>query len=386
MSQASRSLPVMVLGDSLAARVALEELRHLGYPTQWVGEQNPRPAAAEQAYSGQQFIALQGQVGSFQVHLDGPAGAQTVQTAAIIVATGNERHTALPSNIGPGEHRVLTVSRLRERIEAPRTSGQVMEHVHQRLLLVLDWQHETPRQTAYELLEAAQSARERWRCEVYVFYRDLIVDAPGIEALTRDLREAGIVFCRYGAGPDCPTPALSADMDGVSFSFDEGQVSGDSFAFPDDVAPRSDTAALAQALNIRLGEDGYLQDVNIRHYRPGISSRRGVFLAGRCHADQSDTAAHDDALQAVANVDALLGSGRITRNPVIARVDIEKCVRCLTCERSCPHAAILVEVADQDVLAAHVLELACEGCGTCISNCPVRAISFVDQPIPTWMA
>lgn len=386
MSKASRSLPVMVLGDSLAARVALDELGDLGYATQWVGDQNAQPAPSRETFPGQRLTALKGQVGSFQAQLDGPAGAQSVQTAALIVATGNERRPALPTDIGPGEHRVLTISKLLERIETPRTSGQVMEHVHQRVLLVLDWETKTPRQTAYELLETSQRARERWRCEVYVFYRDLIVDAPGIEALTRDLREAGIVFCRYGAGPDCPTPTLSADMDGVSFAFEEGQVSGDLLAFPDEVAPRTDTAEMAQALNIRVGEDGYLQDVNIRHYRPGISSRRGVFLAGRCHADQTDTAAHDDALQAVANVDALLGSGTIARNPVIARVDMEKCVRCLTCERSCPHAAILVEVADQDVLAAHVLELACEGCGTCISNCPVRAISFVDQPIPAWMA
>jgi len=386
MSEVSRPLPVMVIGDSVAARVALGDLCRLGYATQWVCAQNAEPASCQEIYPDQRLVALQGQVGSFQAQLDGPKGAQCVQTAAVIIATGNERHIALPADVGPGEHRILTVSQLRERIEAPRTAGQVMEHVHQRLLLVLDWAKITSRETAYELLETAQRARERWRCEVYVFYRDLIVDAPGIEALTRDLREAGIVFCRYCAGPDCPAPALGADMDGVSFAFDEGQVSGDLLAFPDDIAPGSDTSELARALNIRVGEDGYLQDVNIRHYRPGISSRRGVFLAGRCHADQTDTAAHDDALQAVANVDALLGSGTIVRNPVIARVDMEKCVRCLTCERSCPHAAIRVEVADQDVLAAHVLELACEGCGTCISNCPVRAISFVDQPIPAWMA
>ena len=386
MTRTPQSLPVLVVGDSPAARIALDELDALGYRTQWLASGTPDDSLTCEAYSGHRLVTLTGQVGAFSAQLDGPDGLSPIESAAVVVAIGNQRASTLPVDIGPGAHRVLTISDLRERIDAPRASGQVMDHVQQQLLLVLDWEHGTSRETAYELLQTARLARERWRCEVTVFYRDLIVDAPGIEALTRELRDLGIVFCRYGTGLDCMTPVINAEMDCVSFTYDEGQIVGDLIAFPDDIAPSAETPTLARALNIRVGEDGYFQDVNIRHYRPGLSNRRGVLLAGRCHADLTDSAARDDALLAVSNVAALLGDGEIRRNEVIARVDTEKCIRCLTCERSCPHGAILVEVADQDVLAAHVLELACEGCGVCIANCPARAISFVDQPIPAWMA
>jgi heterodisulfide reductase subunit A-like polyferredoxin len=62
---------------------------------------------------------------------------------------------------------------------------------------------------------------------------------------------------------------------------------------------------------------------------------------------------------------------------IIAEVDSEKCVRCLTCIRTCPHAAVALDDYGQ-VTAARVFEVACMGCGACVANCPVRAIELVE--------
>jgi len=135
---------------------------------------------------------------------------------------------------------------------------------------------------------------------------------------------------------------------------------------------------------VNVGEDGYFQDVNIRHYRPGISNRKGILFAGRCHLEADEATLLADAYQAAANVDALLGAGFLAPEEIVAQVDSSKCIRCLTCIRTCPHAA--VELAEeQDVVAAKVVELACQGCGACVANCPVRAITLVGQWMPAWV-
>jgi len=159
---------------------------------------------------------------------------------------------------------------------------------------------------------------------------------------------------------------------------------GDLLVLPEAVRPRRDAEALAELLQVRLGEDGYFQEMNIHRYRPGLSLRRGIFFAGRCHMDCDVAGAEADALQAAANVDALLAAGYLEPEEIIAHVDSTKCVRCLTCIRSCPHAA--VEMADyDDVTAARVVDLACQGCGVCAVNCPVQAIDLVGQTAPAWM-
>ncbi len=65
-------------------------------------------------------------------------------------------------------------------------------------------------------------------------------------------------------------------------------------------------------------------------------------------------------------------------------MDATACIRCLTCVRTCPHAAIEI-VTRHDRTAAHVVELACRGCGACVGNCPVQAISLSNHAWPAWM-
>ncbi|HHY39514.1 MAG TPA: 4Fe-4S binding protein [Clostridia bacterium] len=68
---------------------------------------------------------------------------------------------------------------------------------------------------------------------------------------------------------------------------------------------------------------------------------------------------------------------------VRAVVDEQKCARCLTCVRVCPHRAIKVlPFGESERRAAEVDPAACRGCGTCASACPGRAIrltAFSDE-------
>ena len=61
------------------------------------------------------------------------------------------------------------------------------------------------------------------------------------------------------------------------------------------------------------------------------------------------------------------GSWRVFR-PVI---DQKKCIKCSTCWRVCPDAAIYVDSKE----TYHVNYDYCKGCLICVKECPVKAIS-----------
>jgi heterodisulfide reductase subunit A-like polyferredoxin len=380
---------VMVLGDTPEAGRVAHDLLGLGYLVHWVSfEDTPiRTSLADPRlafYGDCNLVALEGDVGQFTARLRRDGEMLSLDAAALVVATGNERYypserykLSLSSN-------VLTVSQIQRQLDAVRGAGAA------RILVMLDLGGETAKETATETLRLAIRLREEWRGEVYAFYQNLKVDTPGYERLTREMREKGVVFCRYAE------PQITVDEKGIAVAYVEGTVRGELLVLPEAVRPREGTAELAALLRVRVGEDGYFQDINIHHYRPGLSVRKGIYFAGRCHLDVAGDEALSDAALAAANIDALLGEGFLEPEAVIAHVDSYKCIRCLTCIRTCPHAA--VELADYQavtdgdglpvrsaVTAARVVDLACRGCGACLANCPVRAIELVGQQLPAWM-
>lgn len=374
---------VAVFGGTPEGRRAAEELLGLGYVVHWISLPGDAPQALP-AHPGLTYLTdaaptrVSGHVGGFQITVGRDGQTRDLTASALVVATGNARVNALPAKGIASPARVLSLGQLRARLDAPRDTGAAVAHRNLRVLVVLDLETTTGNEMTAEAFALAERVRREWRSEVSLFYRDLTVDAPGMEAATRRMRAQGIVFCRYADG------AVTADEDGVAVEYVEGRVAGDLLVIPEAVRPREETTALAALLRVSVGADGYLQDVNIHQLRPGITVRRGVFAAGRCHADLSVTDAEADALQVVAHVDALLGAGVLMPENAVAEVDSTKCVRCLTCVRTCPHAAVEI-VTTKDVTAARVAELACYGCGACVSNCPVQAITLSDQAWPAWM-
>ncbi|HHX42594.1 MAG TPA: 4Fe-4S binding protein [Chloroflexi bacterium] len=379
---------VAVIGGTPEGRRVVQELLALGYAVHWLS----LPGDAPQALPGHPRLTslvdgmpsrVAGHVGDFCLTVGRDGTARDVCASAVVVAIGNARVAALPTTGVASAARVLTLAQLGARLAAPQDVGAAMAHRNLRVLILLDWEHATSREMAAEAFVTAERVRRAWHSEVCILYQELTVDAPGMEATTRRMREQGIVFCRYEEGA-IEDGALLADDEGVAITYAEGRLTGDLLVVPEIVQPREETAALAALLRVTVGADGYFQDVSIHQYRPGLSVRRGVFVAGRCHADLSVAEAEADALQVVALVDGLLGAGVLAPEGEVAAVDATACIRCLTCVRTCPHAAIEI-VTRHDRTAAHVVELACRGCGACVGNCPVQAISLSNHAWPAWM-
>jgi Pyruvate/2-oxoacid:ferredoxin oxidoreductase delta subunit len=381
---------VMVLGATPEAECAVAALVELGYAVDWVPLQAGSSISDSEiegpglAIHRDTFLArLDGAAGGFVARLEGDGAAFSVETSAVIVATGNarvypdERYGLVPSAC------VLSLAQFQRRVEdeSLRTSAAAdrMRLRTQREALALGLNLDVSREMTFETLRWARRVFREWGCEVTIFYHELAVDTLGLERLTLEMRREGIVFARYGA------LQVEPQAEEVILTYEEGVQRYDLVVLPEATCPRPDTSEIAEALGLRLAEDGYLEELNIHLDRPGLSSRRGVFLAGRCHVDATPDELRADALQAVAQVDALIGSGLLAPEDVIAHVETDKCVRCLTCLRTCPHAAVEV-VPYEGAIAARVMELACQGCGQCVTNCPAQAIELIGQAYPAWIS
>ena len=66
---------------------------------------------------------------------------------------------------------------------------------------------------------------------------------------------------------------------------------------------------------------------------------------------------------------------------IVANVNTDLCVGCLTCVRSCPFGVPQVKfdlMGVGNILGAAFIEPAqCQGCGTCAAACPAKAIDLM---------
>jgi len=80
----------------------------------------------------------------------------------------------------------------------------------------------------------------------------------------------------------------------------------------------------------------------------------------------------------------LLSQGTMYLGGVVAGVDPDLCVGCLTCTRTCPFG--IPQVVNEEgrigvvVLggAAFIDPAQCQGCGTCTGECPADAIHLIN--------
>jgi heterodisulfide reductase subunit A-like polyferredoxin len=112
-------------------------------------------------------------------------------------------------------------------------------------------------------------------------------------------------------------------------------------------------------------------------------SREGIFLAGMAAYPKFIEESITHALAAAARALSLLTQDELHLGGVVAYVDPEKCVGCLTCTRVCPFSIpqVLPTEGRKGVgdlgNAAFIDTAQCQGCGTCTGECPANAIQLM---------
>ena len=238
---------------------------------------------------------------------------------------------------------------------------------------MLDYQIDEDASSAEAALRSALAVRQQFRSQVMIVLRDMRVASRGLETLSGEARQAGVMFLKHGGSP--VVNALDKEVvvrfpDSVTGQ--EEEVSCDLAAVSTaGLIPRGEDA-LAAAAGIGLDMYGRLQDNNV-HLLPTQSNRAGVFLVGPRRGGPEWPGAVRDAHDAAFSVHALLFRGKLVVELSNPEVDGEKCALCLTCVRTCPFKAMRID--DIEKKAACIPE-SCRGCGICAAECPAQAITL----------
>ncbi len=231
-------------------------------------------------------------------------------------------------------------------------------------------------------LESALSLKEmNPEMDIFILYRDL--RSYGFrEDLYREARKKGVIFIRYTLDS---TPQISAE-DGGSLSLDvldhvlgkTIRVSPDLVILATAILP-NENKELFEKFKVPINDEGFLIEAHMK-LRPVDFASEGIFMAGLAHYPKPIDESITQAKAAVARAMTILSKEGIFVGGVVATVNPDQCVACLTCVRTCPYDAPRIGVEGYAIIDP----AECRGCGACVAECPGKAISlqhFTDEQI-----
>ena len=223
-------------------------------------------------------------------------------------------------------------------------------------------------------------------CRVSVIYKNIVTYGFREEYYT-EARRLGVVFIRY---TDEEPPQITLAGDRLQVRVRDLQLDrwlslgADLVPLSTSIAPSQGTAELARILRVPLSSEGFFAEAQMK-LRPMDFMREGIFLAGMAHYPKFIEESISHAMAAAARAVTLLSRGdALYLGGVVAVVDPEKCVGCLTCTRTCPFGIPqVVQLEGRTGVgglggAAYIDSAQCQGCGTCTGECPANAIQLVN--------
>jgi heterodisulfide reductase subunit A len=130
---------------------------------------------------------------------------------------------------------------------------------------------------------------------------------------------------------------------------------------------------LSQILKVPLDEAGFFLEAHPK-LRPVDFASNGLFLCGLAHSPKLINESIQQAQAAAQRAATILCKDEIESEGIIAVVDKDKCVACLTCVRVCPYK---IPFINQEGVA-EIEPISCHGCGTCAGECPAKAIQLLN--------
>lgn len=315
---------------------------------------------------GKEIETIGGVVGNFQARL---SDGTTLQVGAIVMATGAEPYR--PTEFGYGSHpRVITNLELEAMLQRGAVEAERITFVS--CVGSRQGNMGCSRYCCASMIGQALRLRRMGK-KVRVLYRDIRTYSRNAEELYEQAMREGVQFFRYD--PDRPPQEAITFEDGHVIFYDHLLQSY--LRLPTDllvlvVGLRPAVDGLAEQLRLSRSEDGFLMELHPK-LGPAETATQGIYLAGTAQGPKDVREAIAQGLAAAAKAGALLARGVIEKEPLTARVDLEKCIGCMRCVKVCPFNAI-EPTGPVKVGKVRILEAACMGCGTCAAECPTDAI------------
>ena len=340
-------------------------------------------------YTRTEVVRHAGHIGDFRAELrtrnpDGSVDALHIEHGATIVATGGRETREHPLLTLPG---VITQHELEEKIiHHPAEVAALKDVVMIQCVRPPGLAEYCSRVCCTNTMKNAIRLKLfNPACRVSVVYKN-IVTYGFREEYYAEARRLGVVFIRY---TDAEPPTVVADGDRLLVHVRDLTLNrwltlpADIVPMSMAIAPAEGTRKLAAMLCVPLSTEGFFEEAQLK-LRPMDFMREGIFLAGMAHYPKFIDESISQALAAAARALTLLSQKSIHLGGVVAQVDSDKCVGCLTCTRTCPFG--IPQVIQQEGRkgvgglggAAYIDPAQCQGCGTCTGECPANAIQLVN--------
>jgi heterodisulfide reductase subunit A-like polyferredoxin len=208
---------------------------------------------------------------------------------------------------------------------------------------------------------------------VFVLYRDIRTYGL-LEDYYTEAREKGVIFVRFDK--DAP-PAVTTDGDAIAVTVKDHILQQDIEIQADLLAlsagmTATDTEALSGIMKLNRNPEGFFIEAHVK-LRPVDMPSEGIFLCGTAHGPKLITETIAQSQAAAARATTFLAQDAIKLSAITAKVDVEHCVKCLTCVRSCPFG---VPQFNTDKKELEINEALCHGCGVCTAVCPRQVIGL----------
>ena len=350
-----------------------------------------------------EYLESSGFVGNFTSRLrvppsasGGTGGVSEVRHGATIVATGGVEYRGPEYGYGT-DPRIVTQQEFeallagRENLQSPISNLQSLTSNLQSVVMILcvgpaeRYCSRICCTTAMKNVLALK--RLNPDAQVTVIYRD--IRTYGFkERLYDEVRRQGVVFVQYDFDrkPEVRVERGLQDNNGLQVTVWESSLGQDLVLEPDlvvlsmPVVPPEGTDKLATRLKVSVDMDGFFLEAHVK-LRPVDFSSDGLFVAGMAHYPKFLDETIVQAQAAAARAMTIVSKDVLEVGGIVAQVDAEKCVACLTCVRICPYNVPQIQ-AEFDgvggiVGAAYIEPAQCHGCGSCVAECPAKAIQLL---------
>jgi heterodisulfide reductase subunit A len=344
-------------------------------------------------YTNAELTAKSGHIGDFVVtiRLRGKEDL-SLNVGAIIVATGFTPYEPRDGEYGWGMPGVVTLKEFRQMLEAgdgPLThNGKPVRDVG--FIYCVG-----SRQTQSDACPEPNAHCSRFCCMATAFsgsllherekksgqtinqyhlYRDVRTYGR-LETVYSNARADGALFLRWD--PEDPPRVeqrdgrLAIKVKDTLLGDEELEIGADLVVLATGMTPRKNDS-LNDVLKIPKSKDGFYNEIHIK-LRPVETVIDGVCIAGTAQGPKNLAESVASSLAAVARTGALLKKGYVNLEPLVAKIDTDKCLWCGECAKACPYGAIeRIVCGDKEVAMA--LESSCKGEGACVPICPHDAI------------
>jgi heterodisulfide reductase subunit A-like polyferredoxin len=326
-------------------------------------------------YTGATVSKITGGPGHFQGVISRNGSIISQDFGAIIVATGGEPYRPTGSEYFYGQHpAVVTQLELEKRLfasDGPLPETTVM------IQCVGSRREDFPLCSriccSMAVKNAIQLKRRNPKGAVFILYRDMRTFGFK-EEYYKEARDLGVVFLRFE--PEFPPDVQLEDGSLKVTAFDaesqmDLEIKPDLLVLSTGIRPRPEAADVASMLKLPMMQEGFFLEAHPK-LAPLDFSSAGVFLCGLAHSPRFMEETLAQAKGAASRAAGLLLQHEIHTSAVVAQVDPDRCSACLVCVYSCPYNVPKVNGEGYSVIDAR----SCQGCGTCASECPAKAITL----------